>query len=96
MTLTNVEFFGVPYHSGEPFSTNPWTSVRSGASLEWSTTDFTIDPDANALRWSRMFNFRFDADAPPQVANASVGLFKTNGSVELPVLTPDVRWCPHP
>ena len=39
-------------------------SVGSGA-ITWATTAYAVNSNANALRWGTLYNFRFDADAPP-------------------------------
>ncbi len=88
VTITNAEFFHVPYHSGEPYSTADWSVAVGANSIAWTTTPYTIDADANALRWSRMFNYRFDADAPPTTVTGEVGLFKVTGAVGVTTLGP--------
>jgi hypothetical protein len=60
--FTNVGFKDIEHHSGEPYATTDWTVFSSGGELSWSTDSFATDPNANALRWSTMFNFWFDAD----------------------------------
>ncbi len=47
---------------------------------------FDDNPNGNALRWSTTFNFRFDADTPPQDAMATIVHYR--GSTEGPG-TPD-------
>ncbi|MCA8959037.1 MAG: hypothetical protein KDC38_00930, partial [Planctomycetes bacterium] len=85
-TLTNVQFFHTPYHSGEPYSTAPWSSSVGASSVTWSTNTFAVDPNANALRWSRMFTFRFDSDSPPVAGTGTVGMFKNTATVNVPIL----------
>lgn len=76
-TLSNVGFHDVTWHSGEPFSDVDWAvTQQSGVGITWSTDSFATDPNANALRWSMMFNFHFTCDAPPADNTASMGLFK--------------------
>ena len=60
--FTNVGFKDIEHHSGEPYATTDWTVFSSGGELSWSTDSFASNPNANALRWSTMFNFWFDAD----------------------------------
>jgi hypothetical protein len=89
VTLTNVEFHDVPYHSGEPYSNAPWTSsVSAGTgSVSWSTETYAQNPDANALRWSTLYNFRFDASTPPTDVTATIGLFRPDLIMEVAVDT---------
>jgi hypothetical protein len=80
--ITNTGFRDVDYHSGEPYDPTDWAVAVDTASglLSWSSVDFPSAPeDANALRWSTMYNFSFDADSPPEDALASIGMFKTGG-----------------
>ena len=88
VTVTNVGFHDVPYHSGEPYSGTDWAPSRTSTNQEWSTSTFASNPNANALRWSTLYNFRFDADAPPVSGNITLGLFRSGGNataVGLPV-----------
>ena len=82
--ITNIGFRDVDYHSGEPYDLTDWAVDVDTASglLSWSSVDpvLPILPEnANALRWSTMYNFSFDADSPPEDALASIGMFKTGG-----------------
>jgi len=90
VSVTNVEFRDVPYHSGEPFDGTDWTLTLNPDSCVWTTVDFTADPDANALRWGTLYNFRFDADLEPRLTNATLGLFKpgTPGECQVAVFAP--------
>lgn len=90
VTVTNIGFHDVPYHSGESYSGTDWPgSVASGA-LTWATETFATNANANALRWGTLYNFRFDANSPPQAATGTIGLFRTGspGSVTVSVRGP--------
>jgi hypothetical protein len=83
VNVTNIGFSAPLYHSGDQnagaagYNQNiPWIGTRTESAVLWSTTPFTQDSTANALRWSTMYNFRFDADRPPQDVAATLGLFK--------------------
>ncbi|MBX3356015.1 MAG: hypothetical protein KF724_10000 [Phycisphaeraceae bacterium] len=98
VTVTNQGQTIINHHSGEPYSTDPWVMSASGSELLWSTQTFAQNANANALRWSTMFNFRFVADQPPVTGAASIGLFKpgeeSSVSVNVPVpATPEVEVC---
>lgn len=86
--ITNTGFRDVDYHSGEPYDGTDWAlNVNPGTGwLSWSTDDFATNPDANALRWSTMYTFRFDADSPPEQAIAAIGLFRDEGPSSVSVL----------
>ncbi len=89
-SLNAVGHRGVAHHSGEPYATDLWTSVVTPAGVTWGTTPFLVDPEANALRWGLMYNFRIITDQPPSDAIATVALFKpgTPSTVNVPVLAP--------
>jgi cysteine-rich repeat protein len=74
--VSAIGFHDVPYHSGEPYDGTDWTSTRSSVGVTWSTSTYAQDPLANALRWGTLYNFRFEADAPPQPTSVRIGLFK--------------------
>jgi hypothetical protein len=74
--IQNVGFHAPFYHSGEPFSNDPWDVTIEGDAITWSTTPYDEDPNANALRWSTLYNFRFEANAGPQASSATIGLFR--------------------
>lgn len=76
VTVTNVGFHDVNYHTGEVFSNVDWASSLSGGILSWATESHATNPNANAIRWSTLYNFRFDADSPPEIGNGTLGLFK--------------------
>ncbi len=76
-TVTNIGFHDVPYHSGEPFDGTDWPGTFAGGAVTWAVTeDYATNPDANALRWGTLYNFRFDCDVAPGTAAVSLGLFK--------------------
>jgi len=76
VNLTNIGFHDVDYHSGEPYDLTDWSAQVSGGAITWAGDTFQTKPNANALRWATLYNFRFDADAPPTGRLATLGLFK--------------------
>jgi hypothetical protein len=69
------------------YSSAPWTSTQSGGYLTWASETQQINPNANAIRWGTLYNFRFDANQPPVTngtSTARVGYFKTGVTVNLP------------
>lgn len=75
VSITNVGFHDVEYHSGEPYSGTDWTVSNVPGSVTWATQTFADNANANALRWGTLYNFRFDANAMPVAANATVTFF---------------------
>lgn len=84
--LANIGFKDVDYHSaGMPYDLTDWANNGgAGGVLTWSTSTFAGNPNANALRFGTMYNFRFDAKGPPIDRTWTVGRFKTGDSVVLP------------
>ncbi|HKQ63257.1 MAG TPA: hypothetical protein VJS92_18355 [Candidatus Polarisedimenticolaceae bacterium] len=88
--VTNVGFHDVDYHSGEPFDGTDWTATVGATAVTWSTASFAVEPNANALRWGTLYNFRFDADVMPGTDVVTLGLFRpgTPGSATFSTLAP--------
>ena len=67
----------VDYHTGEPFDPTDWNAAVGAGSVTWSSPEtFAQNPDTNALRFATMYNYWFDADAPPATGDATIGLFR--------------------
>ncbi len=70
VTVSNVGFHDVDYHSGDgegavTRSGADWTPTVAADSVTWATETFAENPNANALLWATLYNFRFDANTPP-------------------------------
>jgi hypothetical protein len=76
VSVNNIGFHDVFYHSGEPYSGTDWTTTRSAGGLTWSTEPYAMNQNANALRWSTLYNYRFTANVPPTTGSISIGLFR--------------------
>lgn len=89
-TITDIGFHDINYHSGEPFSGLDWFTNVSNGYITWSTDDFSLNQNANALRWGTLYNFRFRANRPPHETNVSLTLFRpgTPTSVSAPMVGP--------
>jgi hypothetical protein len=92
VTVTDIGFHDVDYHSGDPYSGIDWTPVQQDGALTWSTTPFATNVNANAIRWGTLYNFRFTADTAPVAATLTLGLFKPGAPTEITALAagPDV------
>lgn len=101
VSVTNIGFHDVDYHSGDgtPNGTTQegtdWLAVADGGAVTWSTGAEATNPNANALKWGTLYNFRFTANSGPVNVNADIGLFRTGtpGSVSVPVQGPDGPTC---
>ena len=101
----NIEFHAPPQHPGFPndgtqgdagFSSAEWSPSLNGTSLTWSTETFAQNPNANAIRWGTLYNFRFDSNAPPEAANATIGFFKTGAPITVEIQGPGPTGGPSP
>jgi len=75
-TVSNIDFHGTRYHSGDPFDQTPWPASESGTSIDWATESFATNAEANALRWGTLYNYRFEANTPPEDGQITIGLFE--------------------
>jgi len=92
VTVSNIGFHAVKNHAGElndgtdddsGFSNAPWTVNQTASGVTWKTASFGNNPNANAIRWGTLHNFRFDANAAPVDAGGTVGFFKIAGTMEV-------------
>ncbi len=90
INVSNIEFHAPPQHpawandgtlNSQGYSITPWTMTQAGNSITWNTETFAQNQNANAIRWGTLYNFRFDADQPPQSSSATVGFFKTGSPI---------------
>jgi hypothetical protein len=92
--VIGLGFHDVDYHSGEPYDGTDWVaSVETDPvpAVNWTTESFDSTPNANALRWGTLYNFRFDTDAPPTEGALTVGLFRpgTPEKISVAATAPD-------
>jgi hypothetical protein len=97
VTLSNIGFHAPPQHPGwsgdgtvgnTGFSSTPWAQSQAGGLMTWSSETLAQNPNANAIRWGTMYNFRFDSNRPPATMNATVGFFKTGAPITVQVQGP--------
>jgi len=95
--ISNIGFHAPPNHPGFPndgtvgntgFSNDPWTPNQMPSALTWICETLAQNPNANAIRFGTLYNFRFDADQPPQSASATVGFFKTGSPITVGIQAP--------
>jgi len=103
--VSNLGFHAPPNHPGCPqdgtlgdagFTNAAWSSTQTASALTWSSQTFTQNQNANAIRWGTLYNFRFDADRPPQATNAMIGFFKTGSPVLVAIQGPTCNAPPPP
>jgi hypothetical protein len=91
VNVTNVGFNDIDYHSGEPYDNTDWAGVRTTDAVSWSSPEtFEDNANSNALRWSTMYTFWFDADTGPTDASATLTAFRDSSiSVDAAVTAPE-------
>jgi hypothetical protein len=101
--VSNVEWRGVESHSGfsaeDATRNQPWTATVGPSYVEWAAP-VAFNPATptlgNGLRWSTVYNFRFDANvAPDENGEVTLGFFKpgTPESVAVSGWAPAVGAC---
>ena len=97
VTISNIGFHAPPQHPGwsnngtvgdAGYSSTPWTSTDAAGAISWTTESFAANPNANAIRWGTMYNYRFDSNRPPTTMNATLGFFKTGDPITVQVQGP--------
>ena len=105
VNLSNIGFHAPPQEPGWPndgtfnnqgYSSTPWAVTQAPDSITWNTETFAQNQNANAIRWGTLYNFRFDADQPPQSFNATVGFFKTGSPMMVAIQAPAGGTTPTP
>lgn len=72
--IAHIGFHDVGYHSGEPFDGTDWIGLATSEAVTWATDTHDANPDANALRWGTLYNFRFVAHTPPRAGMGALTL----------------------
>jgi hypothetical protein len=97
ITANNFGFHAPPQHPGfandgtansQGYSNAPWLPNPASDSVTWSCELIVQNPNANAIRYGTLYNFRFDSNKPPTNANATIGFFKTGSPITVPVMAP--------
>jgi hypothetical protein len=95
--ISNIGFHAPPQEPGwandgtfnsQGYSSTPWSVTQAADSLTWNSETFVQNQNANAIRFGTLYNFRFDADQPPQSGNATVGFFKTGSPIAVAIQGP--------
>ncbi|MGH9692803.1 MAG: hypothetical protein ACRD5Z_01575, partial [Bryobacteraceae bacterium] len=86
LNAPGVAHDGTPNDAG--YSNAAWTATQSATDLNWSCETLAQNPNANAIRWGTLYNFRFDSTRPPQAANATVGFYKTGDPITVAIQAP--------
>jgi hypothetical protein len=97
VNISNTDFHAPPQEPGwandgtfnnQGYSSTPWTVTQAVDSISWNCETIDQNPNANAIRFGTLYNFRFDADQPPGDANATVGFFKTGSPMMVAIQAP--------
>ncbi len=89
LTVSNIGFHDVSFHSGDGVGTaqgalvnvdgTDWPSTRVGCSLGWAAVPLVAPANplnTNYIHWGTTYNFRFDCNAAPTTGNMAIGFFK--------------------
>jgi hypothetical protein len=82
--------------NNQGYSSTPWNVTQDATSVTWSTETFATNQNANAIRFAALYNFRFDADQPPETTSATVGFFKTGSPMAVEIQGPAAGATPTP
>src|SRR5262249_22015712 len=105
VNISNIGFHGPPQEPGwandgtfnnQGYSSMPWAVTQASGSITWNSETFAQNQNANAIRFGTLYNFRFDADQPPQNANATIGFFKTGSPMTVGIQAPVGSGTPTP
>jgi hypothetical protein len=99
VNITNIGFHAPPQHPGfahdgtqgdAGYSSTPWSNdyQQGNTSITWNCETFAQNQNANAIRFGTLYNFRFDADQPPNPTSATVGFFKTGSPMTVEIQAP--------
>ncbi len=100
--MSNLGFHAPPNHPGiasdgtvgsAGYSNAAWSVDQTAAALSWSSETLAQNPNANALRWGTLYNFRFDSNRPPQPASATIAYFKTGAPTTVAIEGPAPMPC---
>ncbi len=103
--VSNIGFHAPPQHPGwandgtlnsQGYSNTPWAPTQTTNSLTWNCETFAQNQNANAVRWGTLYNFRFDADQPPQSTSATIDFFKTGSPMAVAIQGPAGVGTPTP
>jgi len=95
--ITNIGFHAPHQHPGwtadgtvgnAGYSSAAWAETQTATDLTWSSETLAQNPNANAIRWGTLYNFRFDANAGPEDKAATIGFFKTGAPINVTVQGP--------
>jgi hypothetical protein len=76
------------------YSNVPW-SMSIGPTVYWYSETLAQNPNANALRWGTLYNFRFDG-GPPNIGTGVIAFFKTGDFATVSVPGPAPECAPSP
>lgn len=71
LNVTNVEFRDVDFDPS-----NDWAHEVLSNRIRWHTDTYAQNPNANSVKYSTIWNFRFTCNAAPVTSAGTLGLFK--------------------
>ncbi len=83
--VRNIRNLG--FHDSNANASDDWQVSVDAAAIRWETETFAANPEAAALEFGTLVNFRFDADAVPADLGAVLGIFKPGTGSEVTATT---------
>ncbi len=96
LRLNIPDFLPTERKGTRDISNAAWTFSDNGFVLTWKSETFAENPNANAIRWGTLYNFRFDSLIPPTTGTATIGFFKTGAPVSVAIDVPAASSGPTP
>lgn len=67
------------FHDPDQDAGNDWTFSEDADEVRWETTPESVDPDAPALSYGLLYNYRFRANSPPVEGQIAVEAWQRTG-----------------
>lgn len=74
---TTVQNIG--FHDYDGAGANDWAVTVDGTSITWECETIDVNPNAPALEFGTLNNFRFETDSPPILDEATIYAFQPSG-----------------
>ena len=85
-TISAPGFKDIDYQH-EPYSGDDWESELNADSVQWATETFSVNENANALRWGTLYSYWCDSTSIPK--KVKLGLFRPGTTTQVTVDIPE-------
>ncbi len=97
VSISDIGFTDVDYHSGEPYDNTDWTQSSSTAGVEWNSPQtYAQNQNTNALRWGTTYTYWFTANSAPTTGDVTLTFFRpgTDATISAATRVPTGAGCP--